>query len=104
MTILLDPEENETKALLACAGDLAGKRVLEIGCGDGRLTWRFAPMAAQVIAIDADAGKISRARQNLPPELRERVTFYACGLEQFVARFPPGSDKPFDLALLSWSL
>ncbi len=104
MTISLDPEENETKALLACAGDLSGKRVLEIGCGDGRLTWRFASMAAQVIAMDSDAEKISRARQNLPPELRERVTFYPFGLEEFAARFPPGSDQPFDLALLSWSL
>ena len=29
-----------------------GNRILEIGCGDGRLTWQYAEMADSVVAID----------------------------------------------------
>jgi cyclopropane fatty-acyl-phospholipid synthase-like methyltransferase len=37
VTIQLDSEGNETGALFDLV-DLAGQEVLEIGCGDGRLT------------------------------------------------------------------
>jgi tRNA1(Val) A37 N6-methylase TrmN6 len=101
MTISFDLEENETKILAEFTGDLSGKRVLEIGCGDGRLTWRYASQAAQVVAIDPDPEKIARARQNLPSGLSERVSFHASDLEEFAAQ--PQVNR-FDLALLSWSL
>lgn len=93
-----DPEDTETAALHRLA-DFTGKRVLEIGCGDGRLTWRYADRAAWVVAIDPDADDIELARQECPPALRDRVEFHVTRLEDFA---PPL--KPFDLALLSWSL
>jgi tRNA G46 methylase TrmB len=37
MTVRVDPENNETRALLDLV-NFTNKRVLEIGCGDGRLT------------------------------------------------------------------
>lgn len=104
MTISLDLEENEIKSLFEFTGKLSGKRVLEIGCGDGRLTWRYASQAAQVVAIDPNPEKVSRAQQNPPVELSTRVTFHALGLEEFAAQYPPGVAKPFDLVLLAWSL
>ena len=98
MAIRIDPEDSETIALHDFA-DFTGKRVLEIGCGDGRLTWRYADRAAHVIAIDPDAEDIDTAREDLPPALRERVTFEVSRLEDFK---PP--KELFDIALLSWSL
>jgi 2-polyprenyl-3-methyl-5-hydroxy-6-metoxy-1,4-benzoquinol methylase len=103
MTISLDLEENEIKSLLEFAGKLAGKRVFEIGCGDGRLTWRYASQAAYVVAIDPTPEKISQARQNLPAELSDRVSFQALGLEEYGAQHPHQANR-FDLVLLSWSL
>jgi 2-polyprenyl-3-methyl-5-hydroxy-6-metoxy-1,4-benzoquinol methylase len=103
MTISFDLEENEIKTLAEFAGNLSGKRVLEIGCGDGRLTWRYASQAAQVVAIDSNPEKIERARQSLPSGLSERVSFHAFGLEEYVVQPPPQANK-FDLVLLSWSL
>jgi len=103
MTISLDLEENEIKSLLEFAGKLAGKRVFEIGCGDGRLTWRYASQAAYVVAIDPTPEKINQAQENLPVELSDRVSFHALGLEEYAARHPPQASK-FDLVLLSWSL
>ena len=38
MNITIDPERNEVDVLLDFAGNLEGKRVLEIGAGYGRLT------------------------------------------------------------------
>ena len=51
--IRTDPENNETHALLDMV-NFSGKHVLEIGCGDGRLTWRYADKASSVIAIDVN--------------------------------------------------
>lgn len=48
---LVDPEENEIRHLLA-ACPIAGKRILEIGCGRAKLTWKYARLARSVTAID----------------------------------------------------
>ena len=98
MPIRLDPEANEPAALVDFSGSLTGKRVLEIGCGDGRLTWLYAESAARVVAIDPDADDIALAIRACPQHLRERVEFRVAAIQEFEP-----SDK-FDLALLSWSL
>ena len=54
MTSQKDPERTETKTLHQFA-DFTGRRVLEIGCGDGRLTWHYAKPARQVLGIDVNA-------------------------------------------------
>lgn len=98
MAVLPDPEDTETKALHDYA-DFSDKHVLEIGCGDGRLTWRYADRAASVVAIDPKSEDIEIALEDCPEELREKIEFRATHLEEL--------DIPaekFDLALLSWSL
>jgi predicted RNA methylase len=73
--------------------------VLELGCGDGRLTFPVATEAAQVLAFDSDAEAVERARSAVPTDLAARVEFrVASGREISVE---PGS---FELALFSWSL
>jgi ubiquinone/menaquinone biosynthesis C-methylase UbiE len=52
-----------------------GRRVLEIGCGDGRLTERLAELGARIHAIDPDAASIRKARRRLPPRFAPRVRF-----------------------------
>jgi 2-polyprenyl-3-methyl-5-hydroxy-6-metoxy-1,4-benzoquinol methylase len=98
MAVLLDPEDTELKALHDYA-DFAGKRVLEIGCGDGRLTWRYADRTASIVAIDPKAEDIEAALVDCPDELRARIDFRVTRLEEL--EFPA---EKFDLALLSWSL
>lgn len=100
MSIRVDPEGNEIRALLE-AVDLGGQEVLEIGCGDGRLTWRYADQAAHVTAIDPFAEGIERAKESIPEGSRGRVEFHNIAFERFAA----GSDPSmFDTAILSWSL
>ena len=64
MTIRTDPEGNETATLFDLV-DLDGAVVLEIGCGDGRLTWRYADRAAHVTAIEPFEDSIARAKERL---------------------------------------
>ena len=98
MPIRLDPEGNEPAALFDFVGDFAGQRVLEIGCGDGRLTWLYADQAAHIVALDSNADDIALAVQNCPPHLREHVGFLTGTIQEYE------SSETFDLELLSWSL
>lgn len=98
MTRVLDPEGAHLAALHRLA-DFRGKRVLELGCGDGRLTFPVAAAAAHVLAFDPDAERIEQARRALPAELAERVELrVASGRDIEVER------RSFELALFSWSL
>ncbi len=98
MARVLDPEGAHLAALLRLA-DFGGARVLELGCGDGRLTPGIAERAAFVLAFDPDADAVDAARRNLPAELRERVEFRAAAAESI--EITPGS---FDLVVFSWAL
>ena len=99
MSVRTDPEGNETEALFALV-DLGGAEVLEIGCGDGRLTWRYAERAAHVTAIEPFGGSIARAKERLR-EAHLPVEFRQANLEDFAA---DTDADVFDIALLSWSL
>ncbi len=100
MAIRVDPENNETHALLDIV-NLNGQHVLEIGCGDGRVTWRYADKAAHVTAIDPVAKQIAVARKRLPTQLRDRIEFLDIGFVDFAAANAPSA---FDIVILSQSL
>ncbi|MBI3287091.1 MAG: class I SAM-dependent methyltransferase [Chloroflexi bacterium] len=98
MPVRLDPEGAELAALRRLA-NFRGKRVLEIGCGDGRLTWRYAAEAAQVVGIDPLEEEIGWARRHTPKSLKGRVRFEVSQAEEL--KFP---DDSFDIVLYAWSL
>ncbi len=98
MSVRIDPEKRELSRLLAYAGNLTGKNVLEVGCGNGRLTHQLAPHARHITGIDPNRERIAEARANTPPQLKPQITFQATTLENFK------TDQRFDLVLLSWSL
>ncbi len=100
LAIRVDPENNETRALFDMV-NFGGQHVLEIGCGDGRLTWRYADKAAHVTAIDPSAKQIELAREGLPIQLKDRIEFYNIAFEDFAAG---NAQSAFDIVILSWSL
>jgi ubiquinone/menaquinone biosynthesis C-methylase UbiE len=98
MTGVLDPEGAHLAALRRLA-DFAGARVLEVGCGDGRLTPGIAEHAASVLAFDPDSEAIERAREALPAELADRIAYrVGSGTELEIPR------SAFDIVVFSWSL
>ncbi|MFI8239304.1 class I SAM-dependent methyltransferase [Streptomyces sp. NPDC085866] len=52
-------------AMLALAGDVAGRRILDAGCGSGPLSAALRDRGAVVTGIDASAGMLALARQRL---------------------------------------
>jgi len=92
-----DPEGNETRNLHNLV-HFANLRVLEIGCGDGRLTRRYAALTRQAAAIDPDPARLTTAVENNPSSLAG-VNFVQAQAEAL-----PFQAERFDLAILAWSL
>ena len=74
MTEVEDPQGHETRAIHTLV-DFEDRDVLEIGCGDGRMIWRYAEEAASVLGLDPVESDIRRADANTPEALRSRVRF-----------------------------
>ena len=98
MTIQKDSDRNETKYLHEFA-DFADTRVLEIGCGEGRLTWQYARETRSTVGIDLDADALRVATIDKPSDLESKVYFSRAMSEQL-----PFSKETFDIAVLAWSL
>lgn len=97
MGYVKDPDGAEAR-VLGDVADFSGRRVLEVGCGDGRLTWLYAPRAESVLGIDPDEEQIALARADTPPEVADRVQFEVGEAEDL------SRTAVFDVAFLSWSL
>ena len=95
---LLDPEGVETRVLHDLV-DFSGKDVLEVGCGDGRMTWRYADAAASVLAFDPDEPLIAAAREEMPEHLNAKVAFRVAGMMDVEL-----ADAAYDVGLFSWSI
>src|SRR5512143_3058325 len=98
MTLQKDPERTETKVLHKFA-DFTGKRVLEVGCGEGRLTWQYAKSTRTTLGIDPDLNALRIAKVDRPFDLADKALF-ACADSQYL----PFSKETFDIAVLAWSL
>ncbi len=99
MPLVVDPIGAEIRALQKDV-QWKGKRVLEIGCGDGRLKLRLAAFRpAHIEAIDPDLSRVRAARKIQPALYRERIAYHVGSSAKL--RYP--RDK-FDIAIFAWSL
>lgn len=97
MTIQKDSEKNETKYLHKLV-EFTNQRVLEIGCGEGRLTWQYAKETHSTVGIDLDADSLRVATIDRSSDLENKAYFSRAMSEQL-----PFSKETFDLAILAWS-
>ena len=98
MPAIIDPDGVEIVTIKELV-DLRDLRIVEIGCGDGRLTFECGREAASMVAVDSDEDAIRKARAEMPNALRRRIRFEVADAAQL--ELPKGE---FDLALFSWSL
>ncbi len=72
--------------------------MLELGCGDGRLTWRYARQAGMATGIDLHPDDLRIARADCPADLVERVHFIVADAGRL-----PMQKASFDRAIFAWS-
>jgi ubiquinone/menaquinone biosynthesis C-methylase UbiE len=92
-----DPERTEVRHLREFV-NFSGKRVLEVGCGDGRLTWRYAGHARSVAGIDLDRDALRVASIERPSDLEHSTSFSHADSTKL-----PFAGRSFDVAIFAWS-
>ena len=58
-------EALEQRLILDLMGDLAGRRVLDVGCGDGALAYAAALRGAEAVGVDPDSAMLAAARSRV---------------------------------------
>ena len=76
-----------------------GKRVLDLGCGDGRFALGVAPLASSVEGIDPDPKAIAAARRTARRSDVRNARFTVGAAQRL-----PYKDGSFDVVILSWAL
>jgi ubiquinone/menaquinone biosynthesis C-methylase UbiE len=74
------------------------KRVIDVGCGDGRMALGCAAYAAEVVGVDPDPEAIRLARS------KAREQGASAQFKVGVAQELPFADEHFDVVILSWTL
>jgi len=98
-----DPEGAELEHL-AAACQLASKQVLEIGCGNGYLTWQYAGLPnrsglpRRVIGIDPNASALHEAISTRPASTQNGSFTQASGAAL------PFPSQVFDIVIFALSL
>ncbi len=99
MSIVMDPAGKEIRALLK-AVEWKGKRVLEIGCGEGRLTLRLAAFhPRQIEAVDPDETRVLLARKDRLGRYGRLIRYHVGHAERL--RY---ARNQFDIVIFAWSL
>jgi ubiquinone/menaquinone biosynthesis C-methylase UbiE len=119
MEPIRDPEGIEIEYLNR-TGAIHGRKVVEIGCGNGRLIWRYANIAASVVGVDPDFERLTKALTKRPDKVPTKCRRSAENLgkprqtsatvetwaafAQTEAERLPFPDEAFESAFLAWSL
>ena len=98
MATEVDPARVMPHAILEAAG-LEDARILEVGAGDGRLTFQYASQPRSVIGIDTKELDIRSAVVAPRMEIRGQVRFLCAS-----ATALPFSSERFEIVLLASSL
>jgi ubiquinone/menaquinone biosynthesis C-methylase UbiE len=88
------PETDAVSVIEAALAPLAGKQLLDIGCGGGVLARSLSERGARVVGLDPNTEALAVARQAVPTG-----TFYRAGAEAM-----PFEDRSFDGAIFLNSL
>ena len=78
---------------------IRGKRVLDLGCGDGRFALAVAALASSVDGLDPDPDGIAAAKRAARKAGLRNVHFRVGAAQRL-----PYPDRAFDVVLLSWTL
>lgn len=88
-------ESLEQARILDLIGPVEGARILDLGCGDGLLTWTLAERGARAVGIDADRAMLDAASARSTRGQRQPPRFIEGRIEQL-----PFADGSFDVVVI----
>jgi SAM-dependent methyltransferase len=88
-------EALEQTRIVDLMGPVEGRRILDLGCGEGRLTWTLADRAARAVGIDVDRAMLDVASVRSVRSQRHRPRFVEGRIEQL-----PFRDGSFDVVVM----
>lgn len=97
MKPLRDPDGNEARHAIRF-GQVRNKVVLELGCGNGWLTWQVAGDAGRVFGLDPCLADLQEGRNSQPD--RYTQVWFAGGMAEHL----PFASGIFDVALYANAL
>jgi len=97
MAIIKDAAGTEKKQIHKFV-NFKDKRVLEIGCGEGRLTWKYASATHLILGVDSDRNALRVALVDSPTAIKSKLILINSSAEQL-----PFKSNSFDLAIFAWS-
>jgi tRNA G46 methylase TrmB len=92
------PDPRRETRLIERHARLADRDVLEVGCGNGRLTLEYAARARSVVAIEPNRAMVREARSRARSRRLDNVRFLTRPAQTGIR------GGPFDVVLFSWSL
>ena len=94
----IDPEGVEAKVINNLV-NFVDRDILEIGCGNGRMTWGYANAANSVLALDSDGTAITEAMKCAKELGLGNVSFRVGDITH--AELP---NNAFDVVVFAWSM
>lgn len=86
------------RELIDLAGDVSGKRLLDMGCGEGAETLEWAKLGAEVVGVDNSPKQLEAAQRN-PEKLGLSATWIQADLVRLADHVERGD---FDIAFSLW--
>lgn len=86
-------EDIESRLVLTALGDVEGRRVLDLGCGDGAYSAAVVECGAQVVGADLSREMLRSARARIKPATRDAI-FVRADMNAL-----PFADRSFDAVL-----
>ena len=87
------PIDVRARAVRDMLGPLEGSRILDVGCGDGRISLQYLSASNSITLLDVSPRMLEVAASRVPPELVARTERVNAGLEDYAAA------TPFDVVL-----
>jgi protein-L-isoaspartate O-methyltransferase len=92
------PDARREARLIERYAGIAGRDILEVGCGNGRLTAEYADLARRVVALEPNRSLLASARARIRGLGLRNVRFAARPSQTGIR------GGPYDVVLFSWSL
>jgi ubiquinone/menaquinone biosynthesis C-methylase UbiE len=92
------PDAAREASLIARRARLGGRDVLEVGCGNGRLTVEYAGRARSVVALEPNQVMLRHARARARTLGLRTIRFLSRPAQTGIR------GGPFDVVVFSWSL